>query len=1341
MDFNKGISWAVWKTSLCLPVGAITAWLWFRASAGPGPAPSSPAKPASDSTRSTQRGVHLNRVNKDNRDTDIDIIAIHGLDTQSPNTWTWEDPRNPNVKVNWLADLLPDDVEKARIFTLDWPADLLQPSGLVLKTDNEIVTLLINGIDTELWEENKTRDRPILFIASCLGGIILMRALKTAADDNSRLTTATRGIIFLATPFRGTSFQEVAHWADPGLTTWAFICGRTVNKLLDSVKGSTSDLERLVSEFTKLCLRHPHWLVFNFYELGRTSLWRKLFPWLPGLFFRGKPLVDSSSARLDIVPDPLPLSRPHILMNKFDSNKCPDYKLVAGKIKEFIGKIREGTPLAQADAWIREKCYTEDRLTIERLSGTKLPMDQCYINLSIIERTGEDKDRSNKKSAKESVSQSSPFSLTARLKVETPDGTIQADLPSLFKEREGPNGSKTQPRRIFIRGRAGVGKTTLCKKIVYSFMRGEWPEWTQLFDRVLWVPLRNLKLEERRHQPGYNLRNLFSHEYFSRPESREDLARALSDTLLGIPEKRSRTLFLLDGLDEVSQDLSEGAMSSFLKELLEQPNVIITSRPYGKPPVKLDLELETVGFYPKQVKDYIQMAFNDPKTADRAQSFLESRSFIQGLMRIPVQLDALCFAWDNNGVNRSSRLDTMTDVYRAIDQSLWKKDIPRLGKKHDDKLVTAARIQQAGRTEVENHVLKEILFLESLAFTGLQNDIIEFESEHLGQISGRFARDISPSMTVPCLSFLRTSDSLAQFSNQTYHFLHLTYQEYFAARYFVRQWKANKPLEYLALHGRKNKNNTSTTAIQFFGENKYTARYDILWRFVAGLLNAEGKAEEFFQAIEDEPHDLLGPTHQRLVMHCLSEVSAEMSLRKRLEVKLKEWLLFEYKFTGKTRLASEVEVPESALFDTMQEVRIDEKIRILKLVVARPTIPPRIVTLVTSWLKDGEFITGKKDVLRTLQAQSSLSDELLTAVVARLGDKDGGVRWAALDVLKAQSSLSDELLTAVVARLEDEDWRFREAALCVLQAQSSLSDEHLTAVVARLGDKDRDVMEAALEILQAQSSLSDEHLTAVVGRLGDKDTRWAASRVLKAQSSLSDEHLTAVVARLEDEDWRFREAASRILQAQSSLSDELLTAVVARLGDKDGGVRKAALYVLQAQSSLSDELLTAVVARLGDKEGGVRWAALEILQAQSSLSDELLTAVVARLGDKHEVVRWAALQILQAQSSLSDDVLTALALLLESERAGDLAEALLRRYKEFYTTLLTGRFVEPLFKVLLRGSFGEQWSWYVIDKTSCVNMPEWVGRTSIDDGKEFMNMVTRARDSIYGCDERQVWSA
>lgn len=80
------------------------------------------------------------------------------------------------------------------------------------------------------------------------------------------------------------------------------------------------------------------------------------------------------SAILQIVFKPLPLDRTHRLMNKFDGPKCPDYKQVSGKILKFLTKIYNGTPLAQADARIRNVHYSLERLKIERLSGDLLPM-------------------------------------------------------------------------------------------------------------------------------------------------------------------------------------------------------------------------------------------------------------------------------------------------------------------------------------------------------------------------------------------------------------------------------------------------------------------------------------------------------------------------------------------------------------------------------------------------------------------------------------------------------------------------------------------------------------------------------------------------------------------------------------------------------------------------------------------------------------------------------------------------------------------------------------------------------------------------------------------------------
>lgn len=269
---------------------------------------SAPPAPPAPSARSMQ-GVHLRQVHPDPQnveaETDVDIIAIHGLDTRSPDTWTWKDPDNLQDRsqwVNWLEDLLPKEetrkINTARIFTCDWPAELFERSDFKQETIKEIARRLLDGI-----KGRPSAKRRILFIASCLGGIILMQALvlgghhdSNRADDleHRYISENTRGIIFLATPFRGTSFKEIARWAELLLKFKAEVRGQRVTDLLSNVKEDDMFLRELVWNFTRLCLNPAfpcH--VFNFYERGHTKLLQKV-PGAETIFWRsdrnGKPV-------------------------------------------------------------------------------------------------------------------------------------------------------------------------------------------------------------------------------------------------------------------------------------------------------------------------------------------------------------------------------------------------------------------------------------------------------------------------------------------------------------------------------------------------------------------------------------------------------------------------------------------------------------------------------------------------------------------------------------------------------------------------------------------------------------------------------------------------------------------------------------------------------------------------------------------------------------------------------------------------------------------------------------------------------------------------------------------
>lgn len=933
-------------------------------------------------------------------------------------------------------------------------------------------------------------------------------------------------------------------------------------------------------------------------------------------------------------------------MNKFAGPDDTDYITVTGRLDALLQLIRDG--LHQVDNWIREKSYTADRLQIERLSGQKLPMDQCYINLAIIERLEEPLDQSTKA---QSLQYSFANRQFARRTAETYHHMSEIDLSTIFNDRLGLDGCVIHPRRILIRGRAGVGKTTLCKKIVYEFYRGKWKEWNKNFNRILWIPLRNLKLQERM-RPGYNYECLFSDEYFSLPEDKPDLAKNLSKA---VAAKNSMTLFLLDGLDEVSEYLDgEDVMSRFLQDLLKQPNVIITSRPSATPLLGIDLELETVGFDDTQVKAYLDADLTIKPNVDKIKSFLQDHWLLQDLVRIPVQLDALCYTWDDFDSEISP--DSMTSIYQAIEQKLWKKDVVRLER------ILKSRARLALPAEVENRVKAETKILEILAFHGMYHDVINFTSTHLDKIVQIIPPlELTLDDTLGRLSFLRTSDSSSNSKIRSYHFIHLTFQEYFAARYFVQHWTSGEQLSILALGGRQKKANVlKLNADKFLKEKKYSARYDIFWRFVTGLLYAEYdeiQLYRFFVTVEDQPRDLLGPVHQRLVMHCLSEVgpSDEMDsfahLRRRLEEHLSKWVEFECEFRSTSLLVSEIEFPERSLNSVLQRATEGLRLHVIESLKGRPKLPQSTVELMTVWLEESSLFLMTYTILEALRSCEELPLPTLNATMKMLKDKHMhlGIREAAAALIRSQRSLPEGIRMAmaklfgyqdsphrlamtdalnyeepkntvknIATELENPDPSVRQNALSALSPPFALPEEIQKTIVAQLKDKNPDIRHQGLLALENQHSLSEsilEYIEAIIELLIDHrpDIRLAALRALLGKPALPERVLEVIMPRAyHDDSVDVRIAAIKVLGTQSPLSEEILKAIVARLGDSAIAVQRAAIETLRSsQATLPEKALQIASHNLYDQNGAPWKAAVDILQGNSALPDVILKDVAS----------------------------------------------------------------------------------------------------------------------------------
>ncbi|KID84779.1 nacht nucleoside triphosphatase [Metarhizium guizhouense ARSEF 977] len=1091
-------------------------------------------------------------------DADLDIIAIHGLDTQSPGTWTYS--KSPDADVNWLLDenMLAARVKGARIFTCNWPAELLQKPDTIATTLEESARHLLNSLTLHMAEGRRETPRrprrPILFIASCLGGIILIKALARdpKLDNDERdltaLRKATRGIVFLATPFRGTSFKEI-----PGfiLPLWAWLGSRSVSALIDCTREPPSHLDELVHHFVELQRKHDiH--AECFWEGKKTNLLRKL------VHKDSATLTGGRGQRLD---------RPHVLMNKFGGPECQDYSTVAKTIEEMAVKIREGGLLARADRMIKERYFDSGKLKIKRLSGDPLAMKSCYINLAVVEKAGDGKSRE----ADDSVS----FSVLDRQRVKTPKKTCQVNLSKIFDAQQNKGGK--QPRRILIQGRAGVGKTTLCKKMVHDFYTPETElhcSWTRLFDRLLWVPLRNLKLGNTRDTPGYNLEKLLLHEFFSRPTSEPEFARELSESMTAVA---NRTLFLLDGLDEILHDLSSsGDMYAFVQELLNQPNVIITSRPsaaglsrgVGSP----DLELETVGFYPDQVDEYVRMAFTDTHKFEQVRNFLQQHWRIQGLVRIPIQLDALCYTWNDR---LETVPDTMTSMYELIELKLWKKDIVhRLGlKREDNEPLSEDDLQSVGREYVEKRVPEEMSLLEGLAFSGLINNMIDFQEKHVKMIAGQSSAGFLYSKTCRDISFLRSSDFSLATSDQRYYFIHLTFQEYFAARYFVKQWKSKRNLVTIRFKNEPRSNIVDVSVEDFVRDEKYNASYDIFWRFVAGLLGGnDDQICDFFCMVQNEPRDLLGPVHQRLVIHCLSEISLPkvpkfQKLYQQLECEAKQWLVLELRMRDLSRLAAEMEFPDKILAEAFEGFPEIET-QLYRSFHFRPIVPLTVMDHIASCLGD-----AKKD------------------------------RIGALRVIQyARGSTSEKVIRAVVKLLKDDDTEVSHFAAKILSEQSVLPQDVVQAIVKLATGPDKDLRSDALWALQKQTTLPQDVLQSLVDLLKDD---YEVVQILGAQSALPQDVVKALASLLKDPVNNVRRRAVCALGTKTALPQYVVQALVNLLHDSDNDVCLSAVSALCEHSCLSQDVLKALMNMLQSPDNRVLLSSAEVEDTKKSRKDLL----------------------------------------------------------------------------------------------------------------------------------------
>ncbi len=388
---------------------------------------------------------------------------------------------------------------------------------------------------------------------------------------------------------------------------------------------------------------------------------------------------------------------------------------------------------------ILQNSYLKKFSTISLLTtNNPKPIDDIFVNLAIIKEQKEEK--SNDKTINREAL------LSSYEEIHKPKEPIEI--------KELVNKSN----KSLIYGKAGIGKTTLCKYISYKWAKGElYSE----FEYLIYIPLREWKIG--------GIQGAIRDYYYSHD---------VKD--ISIDFDVNKTLFLFDGYDEL-----DGDKKKILRDEIEHYHLshyIITTRPYGyqKNDFSVNEYFETIGFTDEDVEKYIDTFFKENQDKTKSlKAFLQTNISIKHIAYIPLMLEMICSLWELKEFGSDM---TMTELYGQVIENMLKKhsankDDERVYKRQNRKKIQ----EQLGKLAFEGLTKQTILFDGDFIEDSITN--IEFFEENT-IYSG----------------FLKSDGKEKDLLDNSFEFPHLTFQEYFSALYvsklepteqseIIRDWK------------------------------------------------------------------------------------------------------------------------------------------------------------------------------------------------------------------------------------------------------------------------------------------------------------------------------------------------------------------------------------------------------------------------------------------------------------------------------------------------------------------------------------------------------------------------
>ena len=310
------------------------------------------------------------------------------------------------------------------------------------------------------------------------------------------------------------------------------------------------------------------------------------------------------------------------------------------------------------------------------------------------------------------------------------------------------------PMSILIEGHPGIGKTTLVKEMCLQWANNLLLTSDKL---VLLLMLRDP-----------NVQKITSTEQLVRYTQSTDQVQCVLSYLQN--NNGVGVTLIIDGFDELSTELRQ---TSFFRKMIEgdvlhNTRVVVTSRPFASACLHqcVQRRIEVLGFEKSSKEQYVDNALKDtPEHLRKLKAHFQQYPNIDVLCYIPLNMAIIVYL-----CLLGSLPPTATKMYESFIINTIRRHLKKVGKIPNNNSVTQIK-------DFPKPASEDLQQLQKVAFDGLVSDKIVFTVEELPVLCKDDPTCYGLLQSTECYSAEKVTPT------QSFNFLHLGIQEFFAAKH------------------------------------------------------------------------------------------------------------------------------------------------------------------------------------------------------------------------------------------------------------------------------------------------------------------------------------------------------------------------------------------------------------------------------------------------------------------------------------------------------------------------------------------------------------------------------